>query len=69
MAAGAFDFMRVAFLPVAAVELGDAVAFYNRQSKGLGFQFAPEVQKALGRIAAYSDAGPSWALEDIHGDA
>ncbi len=50
--------MRVAFLPVAAVELGDAVAFYNRQSEGLGFQFALAVQRTLDRIAAFPDAWP-----------
>lgn len=50
--------MRVAFLPVAAAELEDAVAFYNQQSEGLGYQFAVEVQKTLDRIAEFPGVWP-----------
>ena len=50
--------MKVAFLPPAAAELMDAVAFYNQQSEGLGFQFAVEVQRTIDRIAEFPEAWP-----------
>ncbi|MHB1681954.1 MAG: type II toxin-antitoxin system RelE/ParE family toxin [Bacilli bacterium] len=50
--------MKVAFLPPAAAELTDAVAFYNQQSEGLGFQFAVEVQRTIDRIAEFPEAWP-----------
>lgn len=50
--------MNVVFLSVAVMELTDAVAYYNQQSEGLGYQFAGEVQKTLDRIAEYPDAWP-----------
>ena len=51
--------MNVAFLPVAALELEDAVAYYNQQSEGLGYQFAVEVQRTWDRIAEFPDAWPA----------
>ena len=51
--------MIVAFLPVAALELEDAVAYYNQQSEGLGYQFAVEVQRTLDRIAEFPNAWPA----------
>lgn len=50
--------MRVAFLSVAATELTDAVALYNEQSEGLGYQFAVEVQRTIDRIAKFPEAWP-----------
>ena len=50
--------MKIAFLSVAAAELTDAVAFYNQQSEGLGFQFAVEVQRTIERIAEFPEAWP-----------
>ncbi len=51
--------MTIAFLRMATVELEDAVAYYNQQSEGLGYQFAVEVQKTLQRIAEFPEAWPA----------
>lgn len=48
--------MRVLFLQVAERELVEAVAYYNNEFSGLGFEFAAEVKKALARILAQPDA-------------
>ena len=45
--------MTVEFLRTAATELEDAVADYNQQSEGLGYQLAVEVQRTLNRIAEF----------------
>ena len=37
--------MKVKFLAPAEKELIDAVAYYNSQSEGLGFEFAAEVKR------------------------
>ena len=50
--------MTVEFLQTAAAELEDAVAYYNQQSEGLGYQLAVEVQKTLNRIAEFPEAWP-----------
>ncbi len=50
--------MTVEFLRIAMVELEDAVAYYNQQSEGLGYQFAVEVQKTLHRIVEFPEAWP-----------
>lgn len=50
--------MTVEFLRTAAAELEDAVAYYNGQSEGLGYQLAVEVQKTLHRIDAGCAAFP-----------
>ena len=50
--------MKVEFLLPAELELTEAVAYYNLQSEGLGFEFAAEVNRALRRILQYPDA---WA--------
>jgi plasmid stabilization system protein ParE len=51
--------MNLEFLPPATVELEDAVAYYNSQSEGLGFEFAAEVRRTLDRIVQYPDAWQS----------
>lgn len=48
--------MNVEFLQPAEAELIEAVAYYNRESEGLGFEFAAEVKRTLGRIMQYPDA-------------
>ena len=50
--------MTVEFLRIAMVELEDAVAYYNQQSEGFGYQFAVEVQKTLHRIVEFPEAWP-----------
>jgi len=48
--------MIVDFLQPAEAELADAVTYYNQQSEGLGYEFAAEVKRTLGRIIQYPDA-------------
>ena len=48
--------MRIQFLTHASAELERAVDYYNAQSNGLGFEFAAEVKRTLGRIIRYPDA-------------
>jgi len=48
--------MEIVFLPVAGVELADAISYYNSQSEGLGYEFAAEVKRTLERIVQYPDA-------------
>lgn len=50
--------MKVDFLQPAEAEFLEAVAYYNLQSEGLGYDFAAEVKRTLGRIIQYPDA---WA--------
>ena len=48
--------MNVEFLSPAEDEFVDAIAYYNLQSEGLGFEFAAEVTRTIGRIIQYPDA-------------
>lgn len=48
--------MNIRFLAPARAELEKAVDYYNIESPGLGFEFAAEVQRTLGRILQYPDA-------------
>lgn len=48
--------MNVEFLEIAEVELREAVLCYNRESEGLGFEFAVEVRRTIERIVQYPDA-------------
>ena len=48
--------MEIAFLPPAKQELTEAIAYYNSQSEGLGYEFAAEIKRTLERIALYPDA-------------
>jgi len=50
--------MRVDFLDPAEAELLDAIAYYNEQSEGLGYEFAAEVKRTLSRIVQFPDAWP-----------
>lgn len=50
--------MRVGFLVPAEEALVEAVAYYNNESEGLGFEFAVEVKRAISRIVDYPAA---WA--------
>lgn len=44
--------MKVAFHPAAVADLNDAVAWYDRQRRGLGNTLRAEVDAAIDRIAA-----------------
>ncbi len=48
--------MEIVFLPVARIELADAISYYNSQSEGLGYEFAAEVKRTLERIVQYPEA-------------
>ena len=48
--------MKVDFLQPAEDEFAAAIAYYNRQSEGLGLEFAAEVKRGLGRILQYPAA-------------
>jgi hypothetical protein len=50
--------MTVEFLAPAEDEFSEAIAYYNEQSEGLGFEFAIELKNGLRRIVQYPDA---WA--------
>jgi hypothetical protein len=50
--------IHIEFLAVAESEFFEAVEYYNDQSEGLGYEFAFEVEQALGRIVRYPDAWP-----------
>jgi len=51
--------MTVEFLQTAAREFFDAINYYNTQAEGLGFEFAAEISRTLGRITEFPDA---WTL-------
>lgn len=48
--------MRILFLSPAKAEFAGAIAYYNAQSEGLGYEFAAETTKTLQRIVQYPDA-------------
>jgi plasmid stabilization system protein ParE len=48
--------MKIDFLAPATAEFKDAIAHYNLQSEGLGFEFAAEVKRTLERIVQYPEA-------------
>jgi hypothetical protein len=48
--------MKIELLAAAESELVEAVAYYNGQSEGLGFEFAAEVKRTIGRIVQFPDA-------------
>lgn len=48
--------MHIKFLAPAEAELLDAIAYYNTQSEGLGYEFAAEVKRTIERIIQYPEA-------------
>ena len=56
--------IRVLFHPLARDELAAAVAFYERQAKGLGAELSAEVRRSLTRLSALPYSG-SPAEEDV----
>ena len=50
--------MNVDFLRPAEAEFLEAVAYYNQQSEGLGYEFAAEVQRTVTRIVRFPEVWP-----------
>jgi len=48
--------MNVEILETAEAELAEAVAFYNGESEGLGYEFAAEFNRTLVRIVEHPQA-------------
>lgn len=48
--------MRIDFLDPADTEFVEAIAYYNLQSEGLGYEFAAEIKRAMERILQYPKA-------------
>lgn len=48
--------MNVDALEPVGAELAEAVAHYNLESEGLGYEFAAEVKRTIGRIVEYPNA-------------
>src|ERR1700730_3114151 len=51
--------MKITYLDAADSELNEAIAYYNGERAGLGFEFADEIKEALERIRNYPEA---WRL-------
>ena len=49
-------------MATALAEFEKAIAYYNMQSEGLGFEFAVEVRKTLERIVQYPEAWPNLSI-------
>ena len=50
--------MIVRFLDPAELDFIEAIAYYNLQSEGLGYEFAVEVKRTIQRIVTYPNAWP-----------
>ena len=50
--------MKIDFLDVAEAEFTEAIAYYNQQNEGLGYEFAAEVKRTISRIVKYPRAWP-----------
>jgi plasmid stabilization system protein ParE len=48
--------MKLLYLDAANSEFDEAIAYYNIQSAGLGFEFADEIKEAIERIKNYPEA-------------
>lgn len=51
--------MRIEFLDPAKREFAETIAYYNKESEGLGYRFAAEVRRTLSCIALHPKA---WML-------
>ena len=50
--------MKVEFLDPAETEFVNAIMYYNGESEGLGYEFAAEVNRTIGRMVEFPNA---WA--------
>ena len=53
--------MKIIILAVAEQELSEAIAYYNLECPGLGYEFALEAKDSLKRIDSFPDAWPSFS--------
>ena len=53
--------MRTRLLSCAEAEISEAVAYYNEQSPGLGYEFAAEAKDALLRLELFPNAWPVFS--------
>lgn len=51
--------MQIRFLAPAQAEFEAAVGYYNSQREGLGFEFAEEIKRTIGRTVQYPEAWSS----------
>jgi len=51
--------MNIEFLPIAKLELDDAIGYYELQLEGLGRRYKEEVRTSLQRISIFPNA---WAI-------
>jgi len=54
--------MRASYLSAADSEFDEAIAYYNTQRAGLGFEFANEVKEAVERIKNYPEPGHRYRI-------
>ena len=50
--------MRIEILDIAEIEFAEGIAYDNEQSEGLGYEFAAEVKRTIGRLLQYPTAWP-----------
>lgn len=55
--------MKIEFLDPAVSEFEEAIACYNQESEGLGFEFAAEVKRTMERIVQYPQAWPPLSTQ------
>ena len=55
--------MQVRILAPAEAELLDAVAYYNSEGEGLGYEFAAEIRRTIARIIEHPNA---WTAISKH---
>ncbi len=53
--------MTIRFLAVARQELDSAIAWYERQSPGLGYEFLDELDRVVRRVSAYPQSSAELA--------
>ncbi|MFA7232279.1 MAG: type II toxin-antitoxin system RelE/ParE family toxin [Victivallaceae bacterium] len=53
--------MKIIILAVAEQELAEAIAYYNSEYPGLGYELALEAKESLSRINLFPDAWPPFS--------
>ena len=58
--------MTIEFLPIAKLELDDAISYYDLQVDGLGEKFKNEIKSALSLIERFPYAWNEVSIESVH---